>query len=89
MMKSHACKQTGAIVTATSFARPKSAITRAIRWLTREHQHPSRLCAICVRQSLNHPAGLRRNYTTCRVAGLPVCARHSHTEIAELRIRRP
>jgi hypothetical protein len=61
-----------------------SHISRALRWLRREHAHPRRLCAVCLRQSLRHPAGLRRNYTHNRLHGYPVCARHSDTEATQL-----
>ena len=59
-------------------------LTRAIRWLTREREHPRRLCTVCIRQSARHPAGLRRNYTRSRLHGYPVCERHSNAEAIQL-----
>jgi len=59
-------------------------LTHAIRWLRRPRQHPRRLCVACIRQSLHHPAGLRRNYTRSRIDGHPVCERHSDREAAFL-----
>jgi hypothetical protein len=59
-------------------------LTRAIRWISRDHDPIRRLCVACLRQSRHHPAGLRRNYTTARYRGFPVCLRHSDTQAADL-----
>ena len=61
-----------------------TSLTRAIRWARRDRAHPRRLCTICLRQSLHHPAGIRRNYTRARLNGIPVCVRHSNTEAIEI-----
>jgi len=55
-----------------------------LRWLTRTHKQPRRLCTVCIRQSRHHPAGLRRNYTRLRLHGYPVCERHSDNQAAQL-----
>ena len=55
-----------------------------LRWLTRTHEQPRRLCTVCIRQSRHHPAGLRRNYTRSRLHGYPVCERHSNAEAIQL-----
>jgi hypothetical protein len=59
-------------------------LIHAYRWLSRDRAHPRRLCQACIRQSLHHPAGLRRNYTRSRLHGFPVCERHSDTQAAQL-----
>ena len=61
-----------------------TTLTRALRWARRDRAHPRRLCTICLRQSLRHPAGIRRNYTHGRLDGYPVCPRHSDTEAKQL-----
>jgi hypothetical protein len=60
------------------------AVARLARWLTRDHAVPAQPCVACAAQSARHPAGLLQRHTSVRLAGLPICERHSLTEIDEL-----
>ena len=62
-----------------------TALVRLHRRLwERDHATHPKPCIACAYQSRNHPAGQLTRYTTTRVAGHPICERHSPTDLSHL-----
>jgi hypothetical protein len=57
---------------------------RLLRWFTRDHELPPRLCHACIARSIHHPAGPLHRRTTGRIRNWPICERHSYHEAIRL-----